>query len=36
MDKNSIIGFILMAAVLFGITFIQNRKAKEQYAIQQA
>ncbi|MBP5488272.1 MAG: membrane protein insertase YidC [Bacteroidales bacterium] len=36
MDKNSIIGFILMAAVLFGFTFIQNRKAKEQYAIQQA
>ncbi len=36
MDKNSIIGFILMAAVLFGFTFVQNRKAKEQYAIQQA
>ncbi|MBO4606040.1 MAG: membrane protein insertase YidC [Bacteroidales bacterium] len=36
MDKNSIIGFILMAVVLFGFTFFQNRKAKEQYEIQQA
>ena len=35
MDKNSIIGFILMAVVLFGFTFFQNRKAREQYALQQ-
>ena len=33
MDKNSIIGFILMAVVLFGFTFFQNRKAREQYAL---
>lgn len=31
MDKNSIIGFILMALVLFGFTFYQNRQA-QQYA----
>ena len=35
MDKNSIIGFILMAVVLFGFTFFQNRKAREQYALRQ-
>ncbi|MCQ2159157.1 MAG: membrane protein insertase YidC, partial [Bacteroidales bacterium] len=31
MDKNSVIGFILMALVLFGFTFYQNRQA-QQYA----
>ena len=36
MDKNSIIGFILMGVLLFGFTFYQNRKAREQYALQQA
>ena len=36
MDKNSIIGFILMGVILFGFTFFQNRKAREQYALQQA
>ena len=35
MDKNSIIGFVLIAAILFGFTFIQSRKSK-QYAEQQA
>lgn len=34
MDKNTIIGFILMAAVLLGFTFWQKKQAQEQYAIQ--
>jgi len=34
MDKNSIIGIILMAAVVFGFTFIQNRQQKEQLELQ--
>ncbi|MBO4610942.1 MAG: membrane protein insertase YidC [Bacteroidales bacterium] len=35
MDKNSIIGFILMAVILFGFTFYQNRQAKQQYELKQ-
>ena len=35
MDKKSIIGFILMAAVLFGFTFYQNSQARKQYALNQ-
>lgn len=34
MDKNSIIGIILMCAVMFGFTFIQQKKYTEQAAIQ--
>ena len=34
MDKNAIIGFILMGAVLFGFTFYQNRQYKKQAAYQ--
>jgi len=34
MDKNSIIGFILIAGILFGFSFFQSRKAKELQAIQ--
>ena len=34
MDKNSIIGFVLIAAILFGFTFFQSRKAREQMALQ--
>lgn len=33
MDKSSIIGFILMALVLLGFTFWQNRQAREQYEL---
>ncbi len=33
MDRNSIIGFILMALVLLGFTFWQNRQAREQYEL---
>lgn len=36
MDKNSIIGFILMAAVLFGFTAIQAKRSQQQYEAQQA
>ena len=34
MDKNSVIGLILIAAILFGFTFFQSRKAREQMALQ--
>ncbi|MBQ7194876.1 MAG: membrane protein insertase YidC [Bacteroidales bacterium] len=34
MDKNSIIGIVLMAAVLFGFTFIQQNKYRKQMAEQ--
>ena len=34
MDKNAIIGFILMGLVLFGFTFYQNRQYKKQAAYQ--
>ena len=30
MDKNSVIGFILIIAVLFGFTFLQGERAKKQ------
>lgn len=33
MDKNSVIGFILMGLVLFGFSFYQSKQAKEQQAI---
>ena len=33
MDKNSVIGFILMGLVLFGFTFFQSKQAKEQMAL---
>ena len=36
MDKNSIIGFILMGVLLFGFTFYQADRSKKQYAIYQA
>ena len=42
MDKNSVIGFILIAAILFGFTAIQSRKAREyneylaEYNLEQA
>ena len=36
MDKNSVIGFILMGLVLVGFTFYQSDKSKKQYAIYQA
>ncbi|MCR5561244.1 MAG: membrane protein insertase YidC [Bacteroidales bacterium] len=29
MDKNTVIGFILIAAILFGFTFYQNRQARK-------
>lgn len=32
MDKNSIIGFVLIAAILFGFTFFQSRQAKKTAA----
>ncbi|MBQ5943705.1 MAG: membrane protein insertase YidC [Bacteroidales bacterium] len=34
MDKNSIIGFILMAAILFGFTFYQSKDYKKKAAEQ--
>ena len=34
MDKNSIIGFVLIAAVLFGFTFYQSKQAKKQAELQ--
>ena len=34
MDKNAVIGFILMGLVLFGFTFYQNRQYKKQVAYQ--
>jgi len=34
MDKNSIIGFVLMGAILAGFTFYQSREYKKQYAAQ--
>ncbi len=36
MDKNSIIGFVLMGLLLFGFTFYQADRSKKQYAIYQA
>ncbi|MGM9791804.1 MAG: membrane protein insertase YidC [Candidatus Cryptobacteroides sp.] len=36
MDKNSIIGFVLMGVLLFGFTFYQADRSKKQYAIYQA
>ena len=36
MDKNSIIGFILIVAVLFGFTFLQADRAKKAQAVEQA
>ena len=36
MDKNSIIGFVLMGLLLFGFTFYQADRTKKQYAIYQA
>jgi YidC/Oxa1 family membrane protein insertase len=39
MDKNSVIGLILMALILFGFTFYQSKRAQkfaEQQAIEQA
>ena len=35
MDKNSIIGFILIGAILVGFTLFQNKRAREAYEIQQ-
>jgi len=35
MDKNSIIGFVLIAFIIGGFTFYQSREYKKQYAIQQ-
>ena len=35
MDKNSVIGFILIAAILFGFTFVQSRQAKQRLAEEQ-
>ena len=34
MDKNSVIGLILIAAILFGFTFFQSKKVREQMALQ--
>jgi len=34
MDKNSVIGFILIGAILVGFTVFQNKKAKEAYELQ--
>ena len=34
MNKNTVIGFILIALILFGFTFIQTRQAKEQMRLQ--
>ena len=34
MDKNSVIGFILIAAILFGFTFVQSRQARKQAEVQ--
>jgi len=34
MDKNSIIGFVLIAAILFGFSFFQSKRAKEYAALQ--
>lgn len=36
MDKNSIFGFILIAAILFGFTFFQSREARKRDAANQA
>ena len=30
MDKNSVIGFVLIAAILFGFTFYQSKQARKQ------
>ena len=35
MDKNTVIGFVLIAAILFGFTFIQSRQTRK-YAEEQA
>ena len=35
MDKNTIIGFVLMAAILFGFTFYQSKQAGKHMAEQQ-
>ena len=34
MDKNSVIGFVLIAAILFGFTFYQSNQAKKHMAEQ--
>ncbi|MCQ2182734.1 MAG: membrane protein insertase YidC [Bacteroidales bacterium] len=34
MDKNSVIGFVLIAIVLFGFSFIQSKRAREFQALQ--
>ena len=34
MDKNTITGFILMAAILFGFTFYQSKQSEKYYAEQ--
>ena len=34
MDKNSIIGFVLIGVIMIGFTFYQNRQYKEQMEIQ--
>jgi len=34
MDKNSVIGFVLIAAILVGFSFFQSRRAKEFQALQ--
>ena len=34
MDKNSIIGFVLIGLLLFGFTFWQNRQYQKQAAWQ--
>ena len=35
MDKNSVIGFILIGAILVGFTMFQNKRAREAYELQQ-
>lgn len=34
MDKNSVIGFILIALILVGFTIFQNKRAREAYELQ--
>ena len=34
MDKNSVIGFVLIAFILFGFTFFQSKQARKQMEIQ--